>query len=75
MKIQEKIMPPFFVWTLPQHPPRTPAEEDAYYAQFELWPGHAAMAAMRRRVQRLFADRHASGCDRCSSEILSLQAK
>ncbi len=48
-----------FVWNLPRNPPRTPAEEDAYYAQFELWPGRAAMPAMRRWLQRIFRDSRA----------------
>jgi hypothetical protein len=53
-----------FIWNLPQTPPSTPAEEDAYYAQFELWPGHAALSAMRRRLKQAFTSHRASPkCD------------
>jgi hypothetical protein len=70
MKIQEKAMNILFVWNLPQSPPRTPAEEDAYYAQFELWPGHAGLSAARRGLQRIFQDRRVSPKrDLCSDTL------
>jgi hypothetical protein len=60
----------FSVWGLPEKPPRTPAEEDAYYAQFEAWPGVAAISAVRRWFERIFSNRRvtATGNQLCSRD-------
>jgi hypothetical protein len=57
-----------FVWNLPERPPRTPAEEDAYYAQFEPWPGVATISAVRRWLERIFSNRR-EGAD-CGRRVL-----
>jgi hypothetical protein len=73
-----------FVWNLRQNPPKTSAEEDAYYAQFELWPGRAAISAMKRGLRRIFRNRRVSSeRDLCggalhgggSPEIFSVRMK